>query len=115
MFSLDKYKFVSYKDKKGTSVIAAISSYAGKHVKGYAKANPNDEYNEEKGKKLAAARCNERIAAKKMKHAEKQLLLANKKYAEAEKYLKKMEKFHNDTMVNMLEAKNYVSEALTEM
>ena len=115
MFSLDKYKFVSYKDRKGTSVIAAISSYAGKHVKGYAKANPNDEYNEKKGKKLAAARCNERIAAKKMKHAEKQLLLANKKYVEAEKYLKKMEKFHNDTMVNMLEAKNYVSEALTEM
>jgi predicted metallo-beta-lactamase superfamily hydrolase len=105
MFSLDRYKFVSYKDKKGVSVIAAISSYAGKHVKGYAKANPNDEYSEEKGKKLAIARCAEKIARKRKARAARLLKKAQTQMAMAQKYVDDMTSYYNDACVEVDETK----------
>ena len=62
-----KYKFVVTGNK-----VIAISSYAGKTVKGIAKCHPNDEFNEEIGKNLAAARCNRKIAEKRYKRAKMQ-------------------------------------------
>jgi hypothetical protein len=75
-YSLDKYKFYQYKNENGGMTIAAVSTYAGKTVKGYAKCNPNDEFDVEKGKRLAAARCNLKIAEKRKNRA-------IKKYEEA--------------------------------
>ena len=59
------YKF--YVTPNKTTI--AVSSYAGKTVKGIAKLNPNDEYNEDFGKKLAAARCALKIAKKRKRVA----------------------------------------------
>ena len=75
-YSLDKYKFYQYKNENDGMTIAAVSTYAGKTVKGYAKCNPNDEFDIEKGKRLAAARCNLKIAEKRKNRA-------IKKYEEA--------------------------------
>lgn len=49
--------------------VIALSTYAGKTVRGVAKCHPNDEFNEEYGKQLAAARCNRKIAAKRYNRA----------------------------------------------
>lgn len=49
--------------------VIALSTYAGKTVRGVAKCHPTDEFNEEYGKKLAAARCNQKIAAKRYERA----------------------------------------------
>ena len=56
----EKYKVITLP----TSVIA-ISTYAGKTVKGIAKVDPRDTFDPEVGKQLATARCAEKIAIKR--------------------------------------------------
>ena len=75
-YSLDKYKLYQFKNENGGLTIVAASTYAGRTVKGYAKCDPRDEFDIEKGKKLAAARCN-------LKVAEKRKMRAGNKYIEA--------------------------------
>lgn len=60
-----KYKYIV----AGKKVIA-LSTYAKKVVKGVAVCADNDEFNEESGKKLAALRCDEKVAQKRFKRAE---------------------------------------------
>lgn len=55
------------KNKKGD--IIAISYYRGKTIKGIAKCSPEDEYNEELGRKIAEARCNEAVNRYRLKGA----------------------------------------------
>ena len=67
MFDENKYKVFCYEEKNADGsarcpVICAMSTYAGKNVKGYAKLNEGDEWNWETGKALAIARCNTKIA-----------------------------------------------------
>lgn len=78
----DKYKFVKHDNK-----VIAISTYAGKPVRGVATCAPEDEFSLEKGKALAAAKCNAKIAKKRLKRAVKQMneawdasVIANNRY-----------------------------------
>ena len=65
-YTNDKYTyFVADKQKK----VVAVSTYAGKIVRGVAKCDPRDEFSIETGKKLAAARCNLKVATKRAKRA----------------------------------------------
>ena len=95
-FSLDRYKFYHYTGKDGKETIAAVSSYAGKTVKGYAKCNPLDSFDEGKGKELAAARCNAKIAKKRYERARIKLVAAQAKLEEARKYYANMSKYFED-------------------
>ena len=67
------YKFYQHMRKRADGTenirIVAVSSFAGKPVKGYADLHPMDEYDPEYGKELTAARCAEKIAAKRCKRA----------------------------------------------
>lgn len=74
-----KYKYVVMPTK-----VIALSTYAGRTVRGIAKCHPNDNFDEEYGKKLAAARCNAKIA-------EKRYVRAHKKYNEYLKRIHEME------------------------
>lgn len=56
-----------FRDNKGKVIVA--SSYAGKIVRGVAKCNENDTYKEETGIALATARCDVKIANKRVKRA----------------------------------------------
>ena len=58
-----------YKIDKEHGVVVAISTFAHKKVAGVAKCAPGDTFDEEKGKALAAARCNLKIANKRRKWA----------------------------------------------
>ena len=53
----------------GHSKVIAVSSFAGQTVRGVAKCAPNDEFDLEYGKRLAAARCVVKIASKRMNRA----------------------------------------------
>ena len=64
-----RYKY--YTNNK--DVVVAVSSYAGKTVRGVAKCDPRDTFDIEKGKELAAARCNEKIAEKKINESKKEI------------------------------------------
>ena len=62
---MSRYKI--FRDGKGKIIVA--SSYAGKIVRGVAKCNENDTYKEDTGIALATARCDVKIANKRVKRA----------------------------------------------
>lgn len=99
-YSLDKYKFIDHDgvDKNGQKVheVIALSTYAGKAVKGVAKCATNDTFDLQKGKELAAARCNEKVSAKRVKRAEKKLVEATEALKKAQAHYDKMVVYYND-------------------
>lgn len=97
--------------------VIAISTYAGKTVRGVAKYNPDDvnAFDVEKGKALAAARCNAKVARRRQHRAER-------KYAEASEMFGKITK-HRDEMLGYLseatkakeDAENAVNDILANL
>ena len=62
-----KYKYVIDEEKR---TIVALSTFAGRPVRGVARCAPNDTWDVEAGKKLAEARCAIKIAHKRLQRAE---------------------------------------------
>lgn len=92
-YSLDRYRYYKGKDNR----IVAVSTYAGKTVKGVAKCDPRDEYNETLGKKLAALRCNLKVATKREARAKKMVIQARKELNAAQGRYDKMSKYFSDS------------------
>jgi hypothetical protein len=94
------YKFYEYNHLRAdgtTSLrIAAVSSFAGKPVKGYADCHPNDEFDREYGYALAAARCAEKIAAKRCNRAYNKVDEAKALVNAAMTHLQKMMQYEAD-------------------
>ena len=74
--------------------VIALTSYAGKAVKGVAVCSEHDEFDVEVGKRLASARANVKVAMKRKARAEKKLAYFDKiiddverEYHELEAYL----------------------------
>lgn len=63
-YPLEKYRYYV----NGNRVIA-VSTFAGKTVRGVAVCADEDNFDLEKGKRIAAARCNAKIAAKRAQRA----------------------------------------------
>ena len=110
MYDINKYKCYGYDEKNEDGSIrahcvVAISTYAGKTVKGYAKCDPIDTFDIEKGKKLAAARCNLKIAEKRVKRAKEKEAIARAQAIEAKRYQERMEKYAYDSEHDLAEAK----------
>ena len=99
MYPIEKYQIYKHTTKDGIKEIIAVSTYAGKCVRGVAKCDPRDEYNEDIGVQLAVARCNARIAEKRRKRAAKLLKEADIKVAEAQRYVHKMMSYSNDATI----------------
>lgn len=94
-FPVERYKFIINDYKKE---VYAISTYCKKTVKGVAKCSPEDDFDIEKGKALAAARCNMKIAKKRVeKLGEAKLELINK-ISNLEKELKELQKLYMQAM-----------------
>ena len=102
-FPLEKYRYFVAGNK-----VIACSTYAGKRVRGVAICHPDDEFNLELGKQLAAARCNEKIAIKRYARANRRLDEAIKATEEASKHMHKMADYRNDAFVAMNEASQVV-------
>ena len=100
MIKIPTYKFYEYNHLRAdgtTSLrIAAVSSFAGKPVKGYADCHPNDEFDLEYGRALAAARCAEKIAAKRCNRAYSKVDEAKALANAALAHLQKMMKYEAD-------------------
>ena len=92
-YPLEKYRF--YCD--GNRVIA-VSTYAGKTVRGVAVCASEDEFDLEKGKKLAAARCNQRIALKRAQRAHKKWEEALAACSIADVQYEKMDEYYDDAL-----------------
>ena len=98
------YKFYEYNHLRAdgtTSLrIVAVSSFAGKPVKGYADCHPNDDYDIEYGCYLAVARCAEKIAAKRCKRAYNKVDEAKAMANAALAHLQKMMQYEADAEAN---------------
>ena len=110
-YSLEKYKFFNHSNRE----IIAVSTYAGKIVRGVAKLTPGDTFNEENGKKLAAARCNEKIAKKRLARSTKKMEEAKASYEKELAWYERMKDYYCDSFDALKEAKNYVNELENNM
>lgn len=105
-----KYTYVHLSDK-----VIALSTYAGKTVKGVAKCSPDDTFNKETGEKIAAARCNLKVSKRRARHAEKKLRQAIQRHYEAEQYLMRMTNYYNDSKAAITDAENIVNDIMKEV
>ena len=100
-----RYKY--YTNNK--DVVVAVSTYAGKTVRGVAKLDPRDTFDLEKGKALASARCNEKIALKRAERARQKYNKAIKECEKLEKIKEKMTNYYNESMAALVNAKALVN------
>lgn len=115
-YSLDKYKFFIAKKTDGTPYqVVAVSTYAGRKVRGVAKCDPRDEFSIENGKKLAAARCNVKIAEKRAKRAEKKYTEAVALATAQLRHRDRMESYHADSLVELKHAQIDLDNLLKQM
>ena len=115
-YPVEKYNIVvhQHKDYKTTEIIA-YSTYAGKVVKGNAIVHENDTYDEEKGKKLAIARCAEKIARKRQARSARLLKKAHDQLKMAQKYVDDMVQYNADACAEVAEAQTDLQKILAKM
>lgn len=70
--AMKKYPLEKYKTHVENNIVTAESTFAGQPVVANAKCDPRDDFSEEAGVKLAAARCNVKVATKRVNRAKKQ-------------------------------------------
>ena len=93
-----------YKYYDAGNKIIAVSSYAGKSVRGVAICHPNDKFDLEKGINLATARCNEKIAKKRFNRAMSKVAEAQRILEEATRYHARMMRYLDDSTDALNEA-----------
>lgn len=98
-YPLEKYRFYQNGNK-----IIAVSTYAKGTVRGVSICHPGDNFNIETGKMLAALRCNEKVAAKRLKRAGAKFRDAEAKFNAAKAEMEKMREYLNDSVVAYNEA-----------
>ena len=113
MKTLNMTKYSFYTD--GKTKVIAVSTYAGKAVRGVAKCDINDTFSFEKGKELAAARCNEKIAKKRLARAQNANMEILVEYARLMKKFQKVVNYKDDSQVAVTEAQNLVVSILETM
>ena len=93
-FPLEKYRYY-VTDKK----VVAVSTYAGRTVRGVAVCHPDDKFDVEFGKRVAAAKCNERIGAKRLARAADKVMEADRLVVEALRHQSRMHSYYQDAFV----------------
>lgn len=114
-YSLDRYKFYEYNDPRGRKIVSAVSTYAGRTVKGYAKCDPKDSFDLDKGKKLAAARCNQKVSRKRLDRAAEKYMEAARAADEAAVFFDKMKLYYMDSVDALDQATMEVNSLLESM
>lgn len=114
-FSRDKYKFFTFKNQNGGTTVTAMSTYAGQKVKGYAKCSPNDNFDEETGKDLAAARCNYKVAMKRLARATDKYVEASAAAAAASAHFEEMKRYYMDAVDQVDNAREKIDSILNRL
>ena len=115
-YPIEKYNIVIHQHKDyATTEIIAYSTYAGKVVRGKAICHINDQYDEEKGKELAVARCAEKIARKRQARSARLLKKANDQLKMAQKYVDDMAQYNADACAEVVETQADLQKILATM
>ena len=86
------------------NTVIAVSTYAGKIVRGIAKCAPIDTFSLEDGKALAAARCNLKISEKRHNRAARKLIEASAALNDAMRHVENMKHYYEDSCVALDDA-----------
>lgn len=106
----EKYKIFS-----GPNKVVAVSSYAGRKVRGVAKCAPGDTFNLEKGKDLAIARCAFKIAKKRQDRATQKLAEAILARDAAEEHLERMINYANDSEIAVVNIEKELKDIMNNL
>ena len=109
-YPLEKYHFYIH----GNRVIA-VSTYAGKTVRGVAVCSPEDKFNLQRGKELAAARCNAKIAQKRVNRAHNRLIEAGAEVIKTKEHLSKMGTYYEDAVAALDNAQREIERIQREL
>ncbi len=112
---LTKYTFVTHTRKDGRVEVIAISTFAGKPVRGKAICAKDDTFDYQKGIELAAARCNAKVAAKRYKRAKQKIAEAEKAVADATKFYDAMRHYRDDAYYAMIQAGSFTNKMEDEL
>lgn len=102
MYDINKYRYYS----DGENKIVAVTTYAGKTVRGVAKCDPRDTFDMEKGKALAAARCSVRVADRRHKRAAREFLKALHNLELAQNRVDQMREYVRDSFDQLTDEMN---------
>ena len=109
--SKNKYEHEMY---VGGNMVTVIGRFAGRDVRGTAKCSPNDSFDLNTGINLATARCDYKIAQKRMKSAIKKYQEAMDATEAAKKFESQMAKYFNDASLDLEDAETYLKD-ITDM
>lgn len=110
-FPIEGYQF--YLDEKRHRVIA-VTTYAGRAVRGVAVCADGDEFDFEYGKRLAAARCNYKVALKRRNRAMGKVEMAIQDFEDADRILNKYRQYFYDASNAVIEAGNELDQVVNE-
>ena len=114
-YPFDKYRFAHTMTKKGEHKVIALSTYAGKTVRGVAICSADDSFSLDKGKELAAARCALKVARKRVNRADDKLQEAVTMSILADKYLEDMQDYFEDAIKGEQAAEDALSNVLNRL
>ena len=109
-YPLEKYKYFIH----GNQVVA-VSTYAGKTVRGVANCHPSDTYDLNLGKELAAARCNDKIANKRLKRADRRVKEAYQALADAQRHYEEMRRYRDDAYRGTIKSADHLKKIHREL
>ena len=107
---MPRYKIYSSDNK-----IIAVSSFAGKPVKGIAKCDPSDTFSSEVGTELAVARCNNKVAVKRVRYADSKLDEAIKAFMYAKANVERMSAYYEDACKKLAASNDEVDAILAKL
>ena len=115
-YPIEKYQIINHTSKEyKTNEIIAMSTYAGKVVKGKAIQHENDVFDYETGKKLAIARCAAKIAIKRKNRAKRLFDEAKSQLNAALRYVNRMCDYYTDACAEVEETQAAVENILSEI
>ena len=110
-----RIRFAEHTTKDGVKEIIAFTNYRGKVVRATAKCDPEDTFSENKGRSLAEARCEVKVANKRVKRAEEKVKMAYRELMKAQKFfveMKEYQLFASDELFRLNDKLNKVLEDL---
>ena len=113
-FTIKDFEFDDIEQEITRGTVVAESTYAGKPVIGVAKCHPRDTFDLQFGMELAAARCNAKVAEKRLKRANQKLSEVCNLISKARRYQHKFERYLSDAAEQLEEAENDVDYLLSQ-
>lgn len=104
MANRNPYKFYTQKLADGRIKTIAVSTYAGRTVRGSAICDLADTYDPAVGQEIAATRCAAKVAQRRLNRATRKQREAQAAVAQAQRHFLKMAAYYNDAVAAQADA-----------